>query len=491
MTRKVVAATGFHVRVRNAWARRTDSGAGHLRVLRAQLRRGPAAPGAAVFTVVLLLTAWPSRTSPHEEAWHGDWINTSAVLGSSLAFGLPVAVGVACWQGGAQTRAGMRWAQEQAVRPPVARALLACAPSVLWPLTAFLAFTLLLMGMTWWTATAGAPPCLEAAYSTLLLTALTALAHVLGELLPLRVVPVLAAVGSALLLSLNSARTSYGSLANGLTFYDVTPDRRYTGRPVPGYEDDFGSPSAYDYWETSAPSDVTWPYWLLLALLATATATAVGVLARRWLPVALLCAALTSAAVLPVDYAATRPEPVLMAVRCSRGTPVLCLSDDRAAFHQESRRMVAHFAARLADVRGAPSHYLATAETGRGCRSPGPYTSPRGWTVEFAATDAPDIRFDEVAHDIAMSCSLGSNDSQRHAEYLVAAVHTWLVPVERRGPHTRPPAVRRAVARLSALPHRTRAAWLTDYFTALRRDSPIPGLPAPGADSPSRKKPAR
>ncbi|KPI01206.1 hypothetical protein OK074_5616, partial [Actinobacteria bacterium OK074] len=429
---------------------RRAGGSGHLLVLGVRLRRGVAPVGGLVFAGVMLLVAW--KLLP---PWQGDWVNTGATLNTSAYFALPLAVAFACWQGGAEARAGMYWVRAHALRGPLARTLLSCAPSVLWPLAAYGAFALFAAGTTWPSATAGPFPFRELAYDMALLTALTGLAHALGDLAPLRVVPIIVLVSMLAQLALQQTQGN----GFGLNFYDITPTRVYTGPAVPGH--DWDDP----YLTSTTPN---WPYWLLLTLLATLAAIAIAVHARRWFPASLLCLALIPAfTFLPPGTDVSVYARI--GVHCWGEAPVRCLSDDRSAVRDQLDELADHFARRLTGVTGAPSTYLATPESGGGC----PLADGRSnWAAEIDLWPSRKGRFAELASQIADPACRDSYGTP-HENLVILAVECWLLPADQRDGST--PALRR----LTALPHRTRTAWLTSYFTAARTGRPLPPLPPP------------
>ncbi|MFF6785848.1 hypothetical protein [Streptomyces sp. NPDC012510] len=467
---RVVAAvaTEFLDRVRRG---RGPEGGGHLTVLRVGLRRGP-----GIWVAVLCGTTIPvcATLFVGHWNWQDDWRDTGMALSTSLTFALPVAVGVACRQGGAEARAGARWVREYSARGPFTHALLFCAPSVLWPLAGFaLAVLVMFLAALWRTPASGVPPYLEVAYCAALLTAFTCLAHTVGALLPFRAVPVLAGFLCSLLSPLTGgAELGATQWAMPRIVHAVTPLRRYAGPTVP--EHTWGLPS---HRPDMGDYPALWPGWLMLTLMVALAATAVCVLARRWALPVVLCALLVPiAAAQPFDTTANRPVTAPFQVRCVRGSPTVCVSDDHLAVaRRDAHTLAAHFGDRLAGVEGAPSHVLALRESYEACSSPDPAAA---WTVEIDLAHSEENRFLHVADQLSNpACRWSERHWTNDDRHLMSAVSFWLLPAGLRDFTGDDEAVPRLTAHLSALPHHIRAAWLTRYLAAVRQDDHIPRLP--------------
>ncbi|MCX5560695.1 hypothetical protein [Streptomyces sp. NBC_00038] len=469
---------GFLVRARrrrtaHAGGRRArpPGGAGHLRVLRTRLRRGVGPVGGAVFTGALL---FPAFAMSFVQSWQGDWTSTSELLSLSFLLGLPVTLCTSSWQGGTEARTATRWTHTCAVRGPLSRTLLSMAPSLLWTLGGFGVATAVIMGATWRSATGGSPPYYQVAYEAALLVALVCVAHVLGDLIPLRAAPLLVCAGVAVLgwtsLNLQAERVESSGVAAVLSpFWLGHPERRYAGPGVPK------DPSA-----DLADHPATWVHWAAVALFLIVAVLAIAVHARRWIVSGLIALALASNSTALPDSDFTLPSAPPIAVRCSADAPAACLSDDRKTYRRQLDKVVRHFAGRLASVNGAPKRFLATAETWTGCTRD---DEAGDWTAGVDLSVGEGESFTELARHIAdPGCRAGGFYDRARDTDLIHAVTDWLLPPKylnkHHGYHRYPAArVDPLVDRLTALPHPTRAAWLTEYLSAVRSGGHIPDLP--------------
>ncbi|WP_405648476.1 hypothetical protein [Streptomyces sp. NBC_00019] len=275
-------------------------------------------------------------------AWRGDWFDTGQTLQAGLDMVLLVTVPFAARQGGMEARARTEWTGDCSARGPLARALLSVSPSVLWPLATFGVMASATSAMTWPAATAGQPPVFGVVHGMALLTGAACLAHVVGGLCPLRVLPLLAVL--VLLLP--------ALLGFGLEGQDV---RHYTGPPIPQHLP-MGAVSTAAWWRP----------WAGVAALVFAVVGGLALQPRR--PLVAMFLLLTVLACTDLGHlngSDRTPDLVApIAVHCSNGSPKACLSDDRKAYRSELTDAVDHFSHRLAGVRGAPSHYLKAVHTG-------------------------------------------------------------------------------------------------------------------------------
>lgn len=405
--------------------------------------------GAGVLAALLGLAIVESA-----DVWWGDWFGTGGTIHDCLSLALPISAGLACWQGGLEARAGTAWTGECSVRGPWANVLLSLAPSVLWPLTVFGTSVLVMSAATWSTAPVGRPPFAMAAYAVAMLSTMVGAGHVLGCLLPLRIVPPL--VGAPLV---------WGRIGGDILGFEHPTYRSYAGPPLPDHT-----------WETYEDPVPLWLPWAALALIITAALTVLAFRARVRLTAGLLLLVLVPcAAVRPWQGGVLETGVGTIAVRCSNGTPVVCLSADREAQRDQLTGVADHFSRRLDGVRGAPTHYLATADTGFDRFFD---AGTDGWTAEIQLGTSGTTRFRTVAGHIAEPdwfYDPAYEDSARSA--LVMGVTDWLLPAQYR-PKDRPPRVRRLTARLTALPEPARTAWLSRYLSAVQNEADrLPQLP--------------
>lgn len=425
-------------------------GRGHGVVVWARVRRGVWPVGAGLLTGLLVYATLTATSDPPS-----DWFATGAEIHGALTVLQLVSVPLACWQGGLEARAGTGWTVECAVRGPWTTTLLSLAPSLLWPCAMFGALVTVLLARAWPHAAVGSPPLAAVAYSAALLITMAGLGHVLGCLLPLRIVPVL--LGAALYAQ------RLGSFGEDVLGVEYPTQRAYDGPTLPG-----------DGWfeESTSP----WLPWAVPALLVTVVLAAVAVRARRRLAAGLLLLALVLFAVVrPLGGAVLEPGVGTIPVHCSNDTPVVCVSADREAQRSELADVADHFGRRIDGVRGAPTHYLATADTtfGRAFAA-----DEEAWTAEIELGSPRATRFRNVANDIAEPHWIYDPAYESHRDLaLVKAVTDWLLPAPYR-PKDRSPRVRRLTARLTALPKPTRTAWLSRYLTAVQNmDDRLPQLP--------------
>ncbi|MFF3849526.1 hypothetical protein [Streptomyces sp. NPDC002328] len=417
-------------------------------MLRTRLIRGVWPVGAALLAALLAASVTASDAT-------GDWFDAARTIHLALIQFTPFAMAIACWQGGTDPRARAEWTGDTSARGPWPRALLSLAPSLLWPTAVFGTGALVVLATTWPTATAGRPPFLLAAYALLALAAATGAAHVVGALLPQRVVPLPAGAAAVWPYMVTD-------LDGDVLGFEFPSTRPYTTAEVPqGYQP--------DYVEPLTPA---WLPWVTLAALLLVTATVLALRARQPRLAVLLLVCLAPLALLdPLRTGDVDAGVGTIAVRCSTDVPAVCLSDDRTAYRDELAQVAAHFGQRLSGVRGAPTHYLGTAET-----LVGDLPAAKGWTMEVSLSATREQRFRIVARYMAgMGCCRSAAD-----QIVVDAVTQWLLPVEyrERRPH---PFLRPVISRLDALVPDVRAAWLSRYFAVIwaeeSRLPPYPSLP--------------
>ncbi|WP_062642188.1 hypothetical protein [Streptomyces maremycinicus] len=412
---------------------------GHRQVLRARVLQGAWPAGAAVLGCSLAFAG-----TQNDFAWRTDWFVLSQRVHASLAVALPVAVLFACWQGGMEARSATAWADESSPRGPLARALLSVAPSVLWPTGVYGAALATMFAVAWPTAEGGRPPLPMAAYVLGVLTGAVCAAHALGALLPLRVVPLVVAP---------TTLWSFGST-------DVLGYRPPVHRPY----------SDRNAWYE--PVDV-WLPWLATALLLTVGVTVLVLHMRRRLAPQLLLIVILALSVLellPRGQVAAGTGPI--AIRCSYGVTVVCVTDDRASHRDDVAEVAAHFTDLLAGVLGSPVRYVATAGS-TWSHAPGIWCCTASDTVvPVEPTASRAERFRAAARQFTGYPS----DRRRGDRLLVAAVTDWLLPPPYRLSDDNL-AVRDLVEHLAALPPADRTCWLRHFFAAVGTDAPFLPLP--------------
>ncbi|WP_329222306.1 hypothetical protein OG352_34360 [Streptomyces sp. NBC_01485] len=394
--------------------------------------------GAPVLAVLLVMAVTGSFA--HVD---GDWFDAAQTIHLSLVQITPFAMAIACWQGGTEPRAGAEWVGDSAARGPWTRALLSLTPSVLWP-TVLLGLGIVgVLAVTWPTATGARPPLPLALYALLVLAGATGTAHILGALLPQRIVPLL--VGAAAVWPL---MVSNGGDVLG---FELPSQRPYVGPDVPGH-------SWLDWTNRLVPG---WLPWITLTSLLLAAATVLALRAGLWRFAVFLIACLLPLTLLdPLRMGDIESGVGTIAVRCSAAVPAVCLSEDRVAHKDELTEVAAHFGRLLAGVRGAPTHYLGTAET-----LVGDLPQERGWALEISLDSTREQRFRITARYLAgWNCCRSTTD-----QAVVDAVTQWLLPAEYRQQRLNLLA-RAVISRLDSMSRADRADWLSQYLTAIRTD---------------------
>ncbi|MEU0673423.1 hypothetical protein ABZ330_11080 [Streptomyces sp. NPDC006172] len=431
-------------------APRTAAGGGRRDVVRMRVVRGIWPVGALGLAALLCLMVTDSAGRPD-----GDWFGAARTIHLSLVQLTPFAMAIGCWQGGAEPRARAEWVGDSAARGPWDRALLSLAPSLLWP-TAVLGLGIVgMLAVTWPTATGGRPPFPLALYALLTLACATGTAHVLGSLLPLRIVPLLVGVAALWPLMVSDGGDVLG--------FEFPYDRPYVGPEVPGH-----------HWLGWSDRLVPgWLPWVTLGALGLSAATILALRARLWGFAVFLVACLLPLTLLdPLRMGDVDAGVGTIAVRCSTAVPAVCLSDDRAAREDELTEVAAHYGRLLAGVRGAPTHFLGTAET-----LLGDLPQDGVWAIEVPLDITREQRFRATALYLAGTrCCRPAPD-----QAMVDAVIQWLLPAEYR---QRPldPLARAVVVRLDTMSRDDRADWLSRYLIAIRTQQRL--TPAPIATTP-------
>ncbi|MFF3739169.1 hypothetical protein [Streptomyces sp. NPDC002566] len=426
-------------------ASRTAAGGGRRDVVRVRLVRGIWPVGAAVLAALLCLLVTDSSGR-----LDGDWFGAARTIHMSLLQLTPFAMAIGCWHGGTEPRAGAEWVGDSAARGPWTRALLSLAPSLLWP-TAVLGLGIVgMLAVTWPTATGGRPPFAPALHALLVLAGATGTAHILGALLPLRIVPLLVGVAALWPLMVSNGGDVLG--------FDFPSDRPYVGPEVPGHP--------WSGWTDGLVPG--WLPWVTLGALGLSAATILALRARLWGSAVFLVACLLPLTLLdPLRMGAVGAGVGTIAVRCSTGVPAVCLSDDRAARKDELTEVAAHFGRLLAGVRGAPTHFLGTAET-----LLGDLPQDGAWAIEVPLDSTREQRFRAIALYLAGTRCCRPDPDQA----IVDAVIQWLLPAEYRQRRLDPLA-RAVIFRLDSMSPADRADWLSRYLVAIRTQARL--TPAP------------
>lgn len=245
---------------------------------------------------------------------------------------------LAGWQGGAEERNGARWMEGTSVRGPVSHRLMGLASGVLWPLAGYL------LGMTAvlvWpqpVQPSGRIPLDAMSVDAAFIVAISCIAYLLGQAIPLRVAPLVIGLAAMFL----------GAIW-GLPFgIHLT----YTGDPIP---------RQVASWAPPAPP--VWLPWCRAVLITVLAAAAVLLSARRWKSaVALAVVSVTGGLGLSMTQPGGYEASALISVevRCRGHAPAVCISAPHEKQRPQLERTAAQLSERLKGIHGIPTHYVWT-----------------------------------------------------------------------------------------------------------------------------------
>lgn len=408
--------------------------------LRAELTRwfGPVV-GATVLVALLLAMA------DKADLWLITWISTADHLRTAgLLVGGPLTAAAACWQGGRERRRGTADLLATMPRTPLRRALLAAAPTVLWPVAGYLLTAAVCLVATWRYASYGRPWVSLIAADATALGALGVLGFLAGRVVPWRLAPPLVAVGTYLALGLP------GYSESAVTWLSpVLDDSFFTDRPL--------------WW--CAPVSMMWTAGLAgAALLAYA--------ARRRVVALLPLAAAATAAALLMQLGTEgpwRPDPAAAALVCDDGTPQVCASRVHARMLPGASAALAGLSAKLRGVPNAPVRVVEN-ETWAARKTDARVS---GWDTFFRRNriTEPELFAHNAAADAAAPTSCPDPEAHSRSDDISTAVVDWLAPMPGWddpvfGPP--PPLYTRTLTRLRTMPEQERTRWLGDYLAAAR-----------------------
>lgn len=136
------------------------------------------------------------------------------------------------------------------------------------------------------------------------------------------------------------------------------------------------------------------------------------------------------------------------------------------AYKDELTEIAVHFGRLLAGARGAPTHYLGTAET-----LLGDLPQERGWALEISLDSTREQRFRITARYLSgLSCCRSTAD-----QAVADAVTQWLLPTEYRQRRLNLLA-QAVIIQLDSMSRADRADWLSQYLTAIRTDDRLTPL---------------
>lgn len=410
------------------------------RPLRAELTGwfGPLT-GAAVLVALLLAMA------DKADLWLDSWISTADHLRTAgMLVGGPLTAAAACWQGGRERRRGTVDLLATMPRTPLRRALLAAAPTILWPVAGYLLTTAVCLVATWRYASYGTPWVSLIAADATALGALGMLGFLAGRVVPWRLAPPVVAVGTYLALGLP------GYSESAITWLSPVLDNPFfMDRPLWWY----------------GPVSMMWTAGLAGgALLAYAAR-------RRVTALVPLAAAATAAALLTQlgIEGPWRPDPAAAALVCDDGTPQVCASRAHARMLPGASAALAGLSAKLRGVSNVPARVVES-ETSAARKTDARVS---GWDTYFRPHRAtqPEYFAHNAAGDMATPTSCPVPGSRTRSDDISWAVMDWLAPMPGADDPLDPPPpplYARTLARLRTMPDRERTRWLGDYLAAAR-----------------------
>ncbi|MEU1801340.1 hypothetical protein [Streptomyces sp. NPDC019937] len=409
--------------------------------LRAELTRwsGPVV-GATV--LVTLLVAMDDKA----DLWLTTWMSTADHLRTAgLLLGGPLTAAAACWQGGRERRRGTTDLLATMPRTPLRRALVAAAPTILWPVAGYLLTTAVCLVATWRYASYGHPwPSLIAADATAL-GALGVLGFLAGRVVPWRLAPPVVAVGTYLVLGLP------GYSESAVTWLSpVLADSFFGDRPL--------------WW--CAPVSMMWTAGLAGAALLAYAAR------RRVTALVPLVAAATAAALLTQlgTDGPWRPDPAASALVCDDGTPQVCASRVHTRMLPGASAALAGLSAKLRGVPNAPARVVEK-DTSAARDTDAPVS---GWDTYFRLNriTEPELFAHNAAAATAAPVSCPAPGPHTPADDISTAVADWLAPMPvwddpLPGPPP-PPLYARTLTRLRTMTEPERTRWLGGYLADAR-----------------------
>ncbi|MEU6667558.1 hypothetical protein [Streptomyces sp. NPDC046727] len=416
--------------------------------LRAEAVRGfaPWAGAGVLLTSGAMLAGTADR-------WQGGWAETATEVHTALLITLPLAAAAGCWQGGRERRRRTEELWGTTVRPPLARLLVPALPVAFWVVVGYLVAVALALLATWPYAQ-GDRPRLSLLLGDAVAMAAGALAgHVLGRVVPTRLMaPLLAMAGYLGLGVLQSGGPAYA-------------------RPL--------SP-AVPVGVGELP--VWWQPWAMAVWTGSlACAAALAYAARRRVTALLPLAAALAAGTLLAQTGdgLWHSDPLARRQVCDTSTtPAVCVNARYAGMLPQVSEALSGVTGKLEGVRNLPARWADHTGTLRAGEARLPGITPLGWTavrgrltspVEFAweAVGALQLRGD-CAEEKAGARVLRADDVV--ARYLAPSPQQkYFDDLDARGDASHRAELRErraAEARFAALGDRERRAWLSAYFAA-------------------------
>jgi hypothetical protein len=161
-----------------------------LALLRIEFRRSV---GLLCFPLLIVAAGWLARGSLPVEVY--TWPDTSSAIRETVPFVGSFVAGISAWTAGRSKRRGMADLLSSTPRPPAARDLTTWAGTALWGAAVYVTLAAVLLSVTWWNATWGAPPPGYLLVGLLAVVANSAVGYAAGYYLPSRFIAPLVAIG--------------------------------------------------------------------------------------------------------------------------------------------------------------------------------------------------------------------------------------------------------------------------------------------------------
>ncbi|MFD8233018.1 hypothetical protein ACFV20_14210 [Streptomyces sp. NPDC059696] len=406
--------------------------------------------------LVAVLVAWIYEYQVYRWAsWPEDltWIDLYDPDGTGARVATGAVAGLlAGWQGGAEERNGARWMEGTSVRGPVSHRLMGLASGVVWPLAGYLLGMAAVLVWPQPVQLSGRIPLDAMSVDAAFIVAVSCIAYLLGQAIPLRVAPLILGLAAMFL----------GAIWGFLFGIHLT----YTGDPIP---------RQVVSW--APPTPPVWLPWCRAVLVTALAAAAVLLSARRWKSaVALAVVSVTGVLGLsmtqPGGYEASALSSV--EVRCRGHAPAVCISAPYEKQRPQLERIAGQLSERLKGVHGIPTHYVWTDDANL-WEAGG--VAGSSWAIPVDQPDLERLASKIVSvGDYSRSwlrevCDYSAYTSE-YPSYTAedAAVFDWLASCNRSS----------FGSQLAALPAPERTAWLNRYFAATKRGASPPPIPTPG-----------
>ncbi|MDP9477915.1 MAG: hypothetical protein M3R38_19900 [Actinomycetota bacterium] len=161
-----------------------------LALLRIEFRRSV---GLLCFPLLVVAAGWLAKDSMPVGVY--TWLDTSGAIRETVPFVGAFVAGISAWTAGRNKRRGMADLLSSTPRSLAARDLTTWAGTALWGAAVYVTLAAVLLSVTWWNATWGAPPAGYLLVGLLAVLANSAVGYAAGHYLPSRFITPLVAIG--------------------------------------------------------------------------------------------------------------------------------------------------------------------------------------------------------------------------------------------------------------------------------------------------------